>query len=168
MKLTTRGRYAVTAILDVAIHSEEGPVNLADISERQGISVSYLEQLFAKLRRSELVSSTRGPGGGYRLGHDSGDIYVAQVVDAVDENVDVTRCRGQGNCQGGETCLTHELWMDLSEQIHQLLNGISLRDLVDRAGIREVALRQDDSQRARRERLDKNAVTNNIVLDAGS
>jgi len=168
MKLTTKGRYAVTAMLDVAIHSKDGPVNLADISERQGISISYLEQLFAKLRRGELVGSIRGPGGGYRLSRDSADIYVAQVVDAVDENVDATRCHGQGDCQGGETCLTHELWLDLSEQIHIFLNGISLQSLVDRSEIRAVALRQDEYQKRHREQPDKRAVTNKILLNLGS
>ena len=168
MKLTTKGRYAVTAMLDVAIHSKGGPVNLADISERQGISISYLEQLFAKLRRRELVSSIRGPGGGYRLSRDSADIYVAQVVDAVDESVDATRCHGQGDCQGGETCLTHELWLDLSEQIYIFLNGISLKSLVDRSEIRAVALRQDEYQKRHREQPDKRAATNKILLNLSS
>jgi len=168
MKLTTKGRYAVTAMLDVAIHSKGGPVNLADISERQGISISYLEQLFAKLRRGELVSSIRGPGGGYRLNRDSADIYVAQVVDAVDENVDATRCHGKGDCQGGKTCLTHELWLDLSEQIRIFLNGISLQSLVDRSEVRAVALRQDEYQKRHREQSDKSAVTNKILLNLDS
>ena len=102
MRLTTKGRYAVTAMLDLALHASRGPVSLADISERQGISISYLEQLFAKLRRRELVVSVRGPGGGYQLSGDSRDISVASVIDAVDESVDATRCGGQGDCQEGE------------------------------------------------------------------
>ncbi len=146
MKLTTKGRYAVTAMLDLALHANQGPVSLADISERQGISISYLEQLFAKLRRNDLVSSVRGPGGGYRLSRASAEIFVAQVVDAVDEPVDVTRCEGQGNCQNGEPCLTHYLWEDLSQQLHQFLSAISLQSLVERSEIRKVAERQDRYQ----------------------
>jgi len=143
MKLTTKGRYAVTAMLDLALHANQGPVSLADISERQGISISYLEQLFAKLRRNDLVSSVRGPGGGYRLSRGSTEIFVAQVVDAVDEPVDLTRCEGKGNCQNGEPCLTHYLWEDLSQQLHQFLSAISLQSLVERSETRKVAERQD-------------------------
>lgn len=146
MKLTTKGRYAVTAMLDLALHAQKGPVSLADISERQGISISYLEQLFSKLRKNELVSSVRGPGGGYRLSRDGNDIFVAQIIDAVDEKVDVTRCAGNGNCQDGETCLTHDLWQDLSNQLHRFLSEISVQSLVDRAEIRKVADRQDRYQ----------------------
>lgn len=134
MKLTTRGRYAVTAMLDLAIHGEQRPVSLADISTRQEISLSYLEQLFAKLRRGALVDSVRGPGGGYRLAHDRRAIFVAQIIDAVDESVDVTNCQGKGNCHHGEVCLTHHLWQDLSDRIHDFLSGISLADLVDNRG----------------------------------
>lgn len=143
MRLTTKGRYAVTAMLDLALHAQNGPVSLADISERQGISISYLEQLFAKLRRNKLVSSVRGPGGGYQLADEASAIHVASVVDAVDEPVDATRCNRQGDCQEGTTCLTHHLWMDLSDQIHQFLAGISLGDLVARQEIRDIADRQD-------------------------
>lgn len=143
MRLTTKGRYAVTALLDLAIHANEGPVNLADISQRQGISLSYLEQLFAKLRRSELVSSVRGPGGGYRLGKKAQAIRIAQIIDAVNESVDATKCKGQGNCQQGETCLTHHLWQDLSEQIHDFLSSISLADLIERNDIKRIAQMQD-------------------------
>ena len=110
MRLTTKGRYAVTAMLDLALHAQHGPVSLADISERQGISLSYLEQLFAKLRRGNLVSSVRGPGGGYQLSREKATIQVAQVIDAVNESVDATRCQGLGDCHGGDTCLTHHLW----------------------------------------------------------
>lgn len=141
MRLTTKGRYAVTAMLDLALH-ENGPVSLADISERQEISLSYLEQLFAKLRKQQLVSSVRGPGGGYRLGRDMNTIFVAEIIDAVDEGVDATNCAGEANCQGGMTCLTHYLWVDLSEQIHQFLSEISLASLVKRREIKEVAIRQ--------------------------
>lgn len=146
MRLTTKGRYAVTALLDLALHARKGPVSLADISERQEISISYLEQLFAKLRKNGLVKSVRGPGGGYRLSREAAEIFVAEVIDAVDESLDVTRCEGRGDCQGGERCLTHELWMDLSCQIHKFLSSISLQALVDRSEIRKVAERQDNIQ----------------------
>ena len=136
MKLTTRGRYAVTAMLDLAINGGSRPVSLADISGRQEISLSYLEQLFAKLRRGQLVTSARGPGGGYRLARNGADIFVAQIIDAVDESVDVTNCQGKGNCHHGETCLTHHLWVDLSGQIHDFLSQISLGDLVEGRGQR--------------------------------
>ncbi|HTO18319.1 MAG TPA: Fe-S cluster assembly transcriptional regulator IscR [Pseudomonas sp.] len=143
MRLTTKGRYAVTAMLDLALHAQQGPVSLADISERQGISLSYLEQLFAKLRRNELVTSVRGPGGGYYLSRDSREIQVAEVIDAVNESVDATRCQGLGDCHSGDTCLTHHLWCDLSERIHEFLSGISLADLVGRSEVQEVSRRQD-------------------------
>ena len=144
MRLTTKGRYAVTAMLDLALHADRGPVSLADISDRQGISLSYLEQLFARLRRFELVKSVRGPGGGYQLMKTAAAISVAQVVDAVDESLDATRCEGKGDCHQGEVCLTHHLWQDLSEQIHIFLNGISLADLVARRDIQSVSKRQDE------------------------
>lgn len=144
MKLTTKGRYAVTAMLDLAIHADREPVTLSDISMRQDISLSYLEQLFARLRRSELVQSVRGPGGGYRLGRDTQQIAIVDIIDAVDESVDATRCQGQGNCQHGETCLTHHLWEDLSQQIHDFLKGISLADLMARHDIRQISTNQDE------------------------
>ena len=143
MRLTTKGRYAVTAILDLALHDGQGPIALADISNRQGISLSYLEQLFARLRRRGLVKSTRGPGGGYTLGRSADQINIAEVVTSVDESVDTTRCGGNLNCQKNLQCLTHDLWVDLSEQIFNFLGGITLRDLMERTGVREVAERQD-------------------------
>ena len=143
MRLTTKGRYAVTAMLDLALHAEEGPITLADISQRQGISLSYLEQLFSKLRKQGLVESTRGPGGGYRLGRPTDQIAVANVITAVDESVDATRCGGLQNCQDEQRCLTHELWCELSQQIYDFLSNITLAHLVERQGIREVASRQD-------------------------
>jgi Rrf2 family iron-sulfur cluster assembly transcriptional regulator len=109
MRLTTKGRYAVTAMLDLALHYKDGPITLADISQRQGISLSYLEQLFSRLRKQELVDSTRGPGGGYRLSRDAHEIAVADVITAVDEKVETTRCGGLSNCQDDSQCLTHEL-----------------------------------------------------------
>ncbi|MBL3528464.1 MAG: Fe-S cluster assembly transcriptional regulator IscR [gamma proteobacterium endosymbiont of Lamellibrachia anaximandri] len=143
MKLTTKGRYAVTAMLDLALHYGKGPITLADIAQRQGISLSYLEQLFSRLRKKALVSSVRGPGGGYSLGRKAGEIYIGEVITAVDENMDTTRCHGAHNCQNNERCLTHDLWQDLSNQIYHYLNKISLQDLMDRQAVREVSSRQD-------------------------
>lgn len=143
MRLTTKGRYAVTAMLDLAIRAHDKPVNLADISERQGISLSYLEQLFAKLRREDLVTSVRGPGGGYQLSRDANQIFVAQIIDAVNESVDATSCQGKGDCHEGEQCLTHVLWDDLSEQIHQFLQSISLGSLVARHEVQAISERQE-------------------------
>ncbi len=143
MRLTTKGRYAVTAMLDLALHYQDGPISLADISERQGISLSYLEQLFTKLRRTGLVKSTRGPGGGYSLSRQSTEIAVADVITAVDEKVDTTRCGGLSNCQDDERCLTHELWANLSDQIYEFLSNISLGALMESECVREVAVRQD-------------------------
>lgn len=147
MKLTSRGRYAVTAILDLAFHEASGPVSLSHISQRQDISLSYLEQLFTRLRRHDLVRSTRGPGGGYSLNRPAQQIAVADVLAAVDELIDTTRCNGEGNCQDGEQCLTHELWDDLSRQIRAFLGDITLQDLLDEEAIRKVATRQDVSVR---------------------
>jgi Rrf2 family iron-sulfur cluster assembly transcriptional regulator len=132
MRLTTKGRYAVTAMLDLAINEARGPIRLAAISERQGISLSYLEQLFSHLRREGLVRSVRGPGGGYRLKREAGSISVAEVIAAVNEDTDATRCGGRGDCQDGDVCLTHHLWMDLSDRIRGFLTEITLEDLVER------------------------------------
>ena len=147
MRLTTKGRYAVTAMLDLAIHHGNGPITLADIAQRQGISLSYLEQLFARLRKHSLVASVRGPGGGYTLGRPAAGIFVAQVITAVDENVDTTRCGGAHNCQDNQQCLTHDLWQDLSNRIYDYLNQISLQDLMNRRGVQEVAERQGNGER---------------------
>lgn len=143
MRLTTKGRYAVTAMLDLVLHTSKRnalPVVLADISERQGISVSYLEQLFSKLRRVGLVRSIRGPGGGYLLAKSSKGIFVADIIAAVDEKVDVTRCGGGKDCQQGNRCLTHHLWHDLSKQIRSFLSDISLADLVEKRKIAKANL----------------------------
>jgi len=144
LKLTSKGRYAVTAILDLAFHSTSGPVTLSDISKRQDISLSYLEQLFTRLRKQALVRSTRGPGGGYSLNRPASEIAVAEVVSAVDEIVDTTRCSGANNCHDGQQCLAHELWDDLSQQIYGFLDEISLQDLMEEGSIRDVAIRQDE------------------------
>ena len=134
MRLTTKGRYAVTAMLDLALHETAGPVALAEIAARQELSLSYLEQLFRRMRRRGLVQSTRGPGGGYRLGKPAAELAVADVIDAVDESVDATRCKGLENCQGDQRCITHDLWQDLSAQIHDFLSGITLAQLVEKQG----------------------------------
>ncbi|MGQ9427095.1 Fe-S cluster assembly transcriptional regulator IscR [Gilvimarinus sp. F26214L] len=151
MRLTTKGRYAVTAMLDLALHADRGPISLADISKRQEISLSYLEQLFSKLRQNELVSSVRGPGGGYRLSRGADEIFVAQIIDAVNESIDATNCGGAGNCQKGQVCLTHHLWCDLSAQIHQFLSDISLASLVARQEVRSVCERQESLEARDRE-----------------
>ena len=143
MKLTTKGRYAVTAMLDLALHMGDEPVSLAEISERQDISLSYLEQLFAKLRKAGLVVSMRGPGGGYQLSADPTEIAIADIVAAVDEHVDATRCGGMGDCQQNNRCLTHDLWMDLSNQIRVFLTEISLADMMSRFDTQELAKRQE-------------------------
>lgn len=148
MKLTSKGRYAVTAMLDLAFHSRSGPVTLSHISRRQDISLSYLEQLFTRLRKRHLVTSTRGPGGGYSLSRPAAGITVAEIISAVDEAVDTTRCSGASNCHGGQRCLTHELWDDLSRQIYTFLDGITLADLMQEHGIRDVAKRQDQKMLA--------------------
>lgn len=146
MRLTTKGRYAVTAMLDLAIHATEKPVSLNDISNRQGISLSYLEQLFSKLRKSSLVDSVRGPGGGYLLSRAASNIQVAEIIDAVNESIDATRCGRLANCQGGKECLTHHLWCDLSEQIHGFLSSITLASLIAREEIQRTAKRQVEDQ----------------------
>lgn len=146
MKLTTRGRYAVTAMLDLALHGKSGPISLADISTRQDISLSYLEQLFAKLRRNNLVKSVRGPGGGYCLSREGVDINVADIIDAVNESTDATNCGGKGICQNGEMCLTHHLWDDLSKQIHHFLSDISLAQLTKKEHVQSISERQDSHQ----------------------
>ncbi|MBT6274630.1 MAG: Fe-S cluster assembly transcriptional regulator IscR [Chromatiales bacterium] len=147
MRLTTKGRYAVTAMLDLALHHENGPVSLAEIAERQGISLSYLEQLFGQLRKHGLVHSTRGPGGGYRLGTSAADIAVGDVIRAVDETVDATRCAGKQNCHHDGPCLTHDLWEDLSTRIQSFLGEIDLAQLIakhrrraDATGVVEVSM----------------------------
>ena len=130
MKLSTKGRYGVTAMMDLAIHDNAGPVTLADISQCQGISLSYLEQLFSKLRKAKLVEGVRGPGGGYRLSRPSDEINIAEIINAVDEKVDVTKCNQEANCQDGMRCLTHDLWMELSERLQSFFLVLRLRNLL--------------------------------------
>jgi Rrf2 family iron-sulfur cluster assembly transcriptional regulator len=133
-------------MLDLALHTQDGPISLACISERQGISLSYLEQLFSKLRKGQLVCSIRGPGGGYQLSRNLSDINIAQIIDAVNESIDATSCGGSGDCQHGDFCLTHHLWADLSDQIHQFLSGITLTTLVERKDIGLISMRQNGIQ----------------------
>lgn len=143
MKLTTKGRYAVTAMLDLALHGNDGPVSLAEISTRQEISLSYLEQLFSKLRKHGLVISTRGPGGGYSVAGNLEDVAVSQIIGAVNESVDATQCGGKENCHSHGRCLTHDLWEGLSAQIEDFLSSVSLQDMIDRQRVQNVSIRQD-------------------------
>lgn len=143
MRLTTKGRYAVTAMLDLAFHSQFKPVTLTEIATRQTISLSYLEQLFARLRRAGMVKGVRGPGGGYSLCGSANEINIADIIAAVDEPVDATKCGGEANCQQHHACLTHDLWMGLSSQIRDYLKGITLGELIDRHNVQEVAMLQE-------------------------
>ena len=130
MRLTTKGRFAVTAMLDLAMQSGKGPVTLAAISRRQRISLSYLEQLFGKLRRHMLVDSVRGPGGGYTLARDTDSVSVADIIVAVDEPLDATQCAGRENCRDDQRCMTHDLWATLNEKMYEYLHSVSLSELV--------------------------------------
>jgi Rrf2 family transcriptional regulator, iron-sulfur cluster assembly transcription factor len=150
MRLSTKGRYAVTAMLDLALHAGKGPVTLADISVNQGISLSYLEQLFAALRAKQLVRGVRGPGGGYYLGRPAGEISIADIICAVDEWVEFTRCGGRENCRGGQPCLTHTLWDQLSDEIFHFLSGISLKDMVERGVEKAKARPEYQAEEAKR------------------
>lgn len=144
MRLTTKGRYAVTAMLDLAFHSTKSPVTLTDIATRQTISLSYLEQLFARLRRAGMVTGIRGPGGGYKLSRQAEEINVADIIVAVDEQIDSTNCEGRGDCQNHKACLTHDLWMGLSNQIRGYLESISLGDLLQQQNTQTIAKRQEN------------------------
>ena len=143
MRLTTKGRYAVTAMLDLALHGATGPVTLADIAARQGISQSYLEQLFGKLKRARLVLSLRGPGGGYALARTPRSISVSDIISTVGEGIDATRCGGTGDCQEGLVCITHDLWMDLSRRIDGFLSEITLGSLLEKDEVQAISRRQD-------------------------
>ncbi len=131
MRLTTKGRFAVTAMIDLALRQHNGPVTLAGISQRQRISLSYLEQLFGKLRRHQLVESTRGPGGGYTLGRPAKDLTVADIIFAVDEPLDATQCGGKENCHDDQRCMTHDLWANLNAKMVEYLDSVNLADLVE-------------------------------------
>ena len=159
MRLTTKGRYAVTAVLDLSFHQNEGPVSLADISERQSISLSYLEQLFARLRRNGIVNSTRGPGGGYSLSREPDNISMAEIIVAVDESYEATNCASEpGGCAGSQQCLTHDLWHELSQEIHSFLNDITVAEMKTRRDVIEVVKRQDQKN--------SENVLNKIVLES--
>ena len=153
MRLTTKGRFAVTAMIDLAMRNGERPVTLADISERQKISLSYLEQLFGKLRRRALVSSVRGPGGGYQLAKRMEEVSVAHIIRAVDEPIDATQCGGRENCKDEHKCLTHDLWASLNDRIFEYLNSVSLAQLVEKARSEavETKIMELKDQRARRD-----------------
>jgi Rrf2 family transcriptional regulator, iron-sulfur cluster assembly transcription factor len=131
MRLTTKGRFAVTAMLDIALYEADKPITLAGISERQSISLSYLEQLFSRLRKQGLVSSVRGPGGGYRIAKAHSEISVSDIITAVDEQIDATQCGGNENCHDEGRCMTHELWASLNGKILEYLSGVSLADMVE-------------------------------------
>lgn len=141
MKLTSKGRYAITAMLDIALNQSKGSITLAMISERQDISLSYLEQIFAKLKKYDLVLSARGPGGGYRLSRDANEISVNQIIAAVNEDLDPRKCRGKENCKGGDECLSHELWTELSIMIEEFLDNVTLQEVINKreAQVKEVA-----------------------------
>jgi len=154
MRLTTKGRFAVTAMIDLALREHNGPVTLAGISQRQKISLSYLEQLFGKLRRHELVESTRGPGGGYTLGRAAKEVTVADIIFAVDEPLDATQCGGKENCQDDQRCMTHDLWANLNARMVDYLDSVSLADLVEQQKARmeragTTAVLHDNRARAR-------------------
>jgi len=140
MRLTTKGRFAVTAMLDLALNGDERPVSLAGISERQKISLSYLEQLFGKLRRRNLVESVRGPGGGYNLAREAAHVSVADIVRAVEEPMDSTQCGGRENCHDNHRCMTHDLWEELNTTVYGFLEGVKLAHLVERQRTRPVAV----------------------------
>lgn len=140
MRLTTKGRFAVTAMLDLALHATQGPVTLAGISERQKISLSYLEQLFGKLRRRELVESVRGPGGGYHLARAASAVSVADIVRAVEEPIDSTQCGGRENCHDNHRCMTHDLWEELNHTVYEFLEGVTLAQLVEKQRTRPVSV----------------------------
>ena len=139
MRLTTKGRFAVTAMIDLAQRQANGPVTLAGISERQKISLSYLEQLFGKLRRHKIVASVRGPGGGYRLARGMNEVTVADIIAAVDEPLDATNCGGRENCHDEQRCMTHDLWTNLNKRMHEYLASVSLFDLVNQPKAKAVA-----------------------------
>lgn len=143
MRLTTKGRYAVTAMLDLAFHSQIKPVTLTDIATRQTISLSYLEQLFSRLRRAGMVTGVRGPGGGYKLSKEANEISISDIILAVDEQVDLTNCESKATCQNEQPCLTHDLWMGLSHTVRNYLDSISLGELLAQEDVRAVAKRQD-------------------------
>lgn len=158
MKLTTKGRFAVTAMLDLAMQHSSDPVTLAEISERQNISLSYLEQLFGKMRRRALVNSVRGPGGGYRLAKDMGRVSVADIIAAVDEPIDSTRCGGKENCHDDKKCVTHDLWAKLNQHIFDYLDAVTLKQLVDDQKAKQNGVAQVQDMRETLSKRDRTTV----------
>ena len=144
MKLTTKGRYAIVAMVDLAMYGDVSPVPLRDVSNRQNISLSYLEQLFSKLRLSTLVKSIRGPGGGYILDKDASEINLYQIITAVDENIDQTQCGGAMNCNNDKPCLTHFIWTDLNRKINDYMKGITLNDVALRKDVKNIIYRREE------------------------
>lgn len=142
MKLTTKGRYAVTALIDLAIHQNEGPTTVAEVASRQGISTTYLERLAGLMRAKGLLKSIRGPKGGYVLARPAHQITLADIIEAVDERMDATLCSGKGNCQEGEMCLTHHIWDELNQKIFLFLKGITLSDVIGKPSVKAIANRQ--------------------------
>jgi Rrf2 family iron-sulfur cluster assembly transcriptional regulator len=168
MRLTTKGRFAVTAMIDLAMRQHSGPVTLAAISQRQNISLSYLEQLFGKLRRHELVDSVRGPGGGYSLARLARNVTVADIIFAVDEPLDATSCAGKQDCTSGKDgksgkCMTHELWATLNRKMVDYLDSVSLQDLVDQQRVRQL---QEASNQAQNGTVRVNRVTNGAAVSS--
>lgn len=159
MRLTTKGRFAVTAMIDLAQRQANGPVTLAGISERQKISLSYLEQLFGKLRRHKIVASVRGPGGGYRLARGMNEVSVADIIAAVDEPLDATNCGGRENCHDEQRCMTHDLWTNLNKRMHEYLASVSLQDLVNQPKAKAIAATISMDERLRPARRDNMAVS---------
>jgi Rrf2 family iron-sulfur cluster assembly transcriptional regulator len=149
MRLTTKGRFAVTAMLDLALRQSAGPVSLSAISQRQQISLSYLEQLFGRLRKHELVDSTRGPGGGYRLARDAQDITIADIIVSVDEPLDATQCGGKENCGGHENqpCMTHDLWAALNQRMVDFLDSVTLKQLAEEQHAKGIVVREDNKSK---------------------
>ena len=147
MRLTTKGRFAVTAILDLALNESEKPVTLADISERQSISLSYLEQLFSRMRREGIVKSTRGPGGGYHIAKGYDEITVKSIIIAVDEEIDATQCNGKENCHEGKRCITHDLWAAINHKILDYLESLTLANLVEAQNIESKAIKMPEPVR---------------------
>jgi len=142
MKLTTKGRYAVTAMLDIAYHDRGNPITLAEISSRQNISLSYLEQLFSRLKKRGLVESIKGPGGGYRLSKDANNIVISEVIQAVDDNLETTSCNGKANCHNNKQCISHNLWQDLGIEIKNFLSDVTLQQAIAKndMGIKEIKM----------------------------
>ena len=149
MRLTTKGRFAVTAMLDLAMHGGKRPVTLAGISQRQSISLSYLEQLFGKLRRHTLVESVRGPGGGYTLARELDKVSVADIITAVDEPLDATQCGGKENCRDEQRCMTHDLWATLNNKMYEYLDSVKLSDLVAQQTARREKVRVLQDKRSK-------------------